>query len=69
MALYQLVVENPQYRALFQDILKWGSIFIIYCYLLMQLKMKYKNNGMMLCSFVVALMAYHLIICELIEIK
>lgn len=75
MPIYQIHISDPQYKALAQDTLKWVSIILTFCYLI---SMYHDGNvkNMVKCNnlfehviiFVVALMVYHLVVCEIIRI-
>jgi hypothetical protein len=69
---------SNKYKLLFQDILKYMTVFIVFQYMMSSTKFKIKNpltNGflndsmmMMLLYIVLGLMTYYLIIDEIISI-
>jgi hypothetical protein len=74
MAIYSVNIQNEQYKKLLQDVLKYSSILIIFHTLFMlyhnDMKMllkcdKFYENVLL---FVLAIIAYHLIICEIVKI-
>jgi hypothetical protein len=74
MAIYSVDIQNEQYKKLLQDVLKYSSILIIFHMLFMlyhnDMKMllkcdKFYENVLL---FVLAISAYHLVICEIFKI-